>query len=41
MAILSAEENTLPGKCAMCSGKMERSNIGYICNTCKDTMRKK
>lgn len=27
-------------KCIMCDGAMEKANTGFICNTCKDKMRK-
>jgi hypothetical protein len=27
-------------KCMMCDGGMEKANVGNICNTCKDKMRK-
>lgn len=27
-------------RCIMCEGDLEKSNIGSICNTCKDKMRK-
>ena len=41
MALLAAEERSASGKCAMCGGKLERANIGFICNACKDSIRQK
>lgn len=41
MALLAAEEKPASGKCVMCGGKMERGNLGFICNTCKDNIRQK
>ena len=27
-------------KCIMCEGSLEKSNMGMICNDCRDKMRK-
>ena len=27
-------------RCIMCEGSLEKSNMGNICNTCKDKMKK-
>ncbi|MBI4018080.1 MAG: hypothetical protein HY368_00550 [Candidatus Aenigmarchaeota archaeon] len=39
MALGSLEDKPVPGKCAMCGGKLERAALGYICNQCRDSMR--
>lgn len=41
MGMLMLEEKPAAGKCAMCGGRLEKSNSGYFCNPCRDSMRKK
>lgn len=41
MGILSIDDKLIAGRCAMCGGKLERAALGYICNGCRDSMRKK
>jgi hypothetical protein len=38
MAVL--KEKPGPRRCIVCEGALERSNIGNVCNQCKDKMRK-
>jgi Zn finger protein HypA/HybF involved in hydrogenase expression len=33
-------EKRLKPKCLMCEGDIERSNVGNICNSCKDKLNK-
>lgn len=40
MAIISKERLVGRPKCIMCSGDLERANVGSICNGCKDKMHK-
>lgn len=39
MAILK-DAKLRAAKCLMCDGALEKSNIGNICNICKDKLRK-
>lgn len=41
MGLVSVDEKVILGRCAMCGGKLERANLGYLCNTCRDGMRQK
>ncbi len=40
MAISNLNIKTDQRKCIMCEGALEKSNVGFICNGCKDKMRK-
>ncbi|HLC76645.1 MAG TPA: hypothetical protein VJH04_00405 [archaeon] len=40
MAVNYNPTKTAPNKCIMCDGTLEKSNMGMICNACRDKMRK-
>ncbi len=40
MALVHEPRILRPQKCLMCEGALEKSNMGNICNTCKDKFRK-
>jgi len=40
MAIMREPKTLKLAKCLMCEGALEKSNMGNICNVCKDKFRK-
>ncbi|GEM_PF-4479319 len=40
MAIMREPKMLKVAKCLMCEGALEKSNMGNICNICKDKFRK-
>jgi len=40
MAIANLSVKTDQRRCIMCDGTLEKANVGFICNDCKDKMRK-
>ncbi|KHO48460.1 MAG: hypothetical protein QT00_C0001G0478 [archaeon GW2011_AR5] len=40
MAITNISVKSEQRKCIMCEGSLEKSNMGMICNDCRDKMRK-
>lgn len=40
MALTNTAVKVSQNKCIMCEGALEKANVGMICNTCRDKMRK-
>ncbi len=40
MAIMKEQKILKAPKCLMCEGQLEKSNLGNICNICKDKFRR-